>query len=347
MLAQPLAVDGAVEIALGNYTALHAASAEVCIAEADYAQASRLRNPGLRFNRLHDGEQIQFESVVGLDIAGLATRGRPTGLEMARFEQAQIRVAQRAVTLAAETRRSYFTALAARQKAAALWAFSRQADDAIQQAHLRALENTRSEVDYGRERALRGELNALVAKAEQRALAAQEELGRLMGLRHLPQPFVLLRELPALPQQPCAHDSAAASSIEQRLEVLAATRQVQATAAALGLVRVTRFINVSEVGYGHAAEADAYRAGAYQVALELPLFDFGGVRVVRAEAIYMRALHRAADGAKRAWSELRETGYACRAAHALARSYLDDAAPQPGLLAAGCRGGGRPGWRKC
>jgi hypothetical protein len=178
LLAQPLKADGAEEIALRNNTAVHAAFAVVGIAEADYGQAARLRNPGLRINRLHDGDEMKFESVVGLDFVGLAARGSRTALEMARFEQARIRVVRRAVTLASEARRACFAPLAAQQKAAALLAFSQQANEADHQARLQALEGAWRDVGYGRERALRGELRAVVAKVEHRTLMAREELGR-------------------------------------------------------------------------------------------------------------------------------------------------------------------------
>ena len=60
----------------------------------------------------------------------------------------------------------------------------------------------------------------------------------------------------------------------------------------------------------------------------LPLFDWGGARVARAEATYMQAVHRAADTADRSPArEVREAYSAYRTAYDLARHYRDEIVP--------------------
>src|SRR5687767_12748108 len=58
LLAAPLTVDGAVQVALLNNRGLQATYAELGIAEADLVQAGRMRNPGFRFERLSRGEAV-------------------------------------------------------------------------------------------------------------------------------------------------------------------------------------------------------------------------------------------------------------------------------------------------
>lgn len=58
--------------------------------------------------------------------------------------------------------------------------------------------------------------------------------------------------------------------------------------------------------------------------VELPLFDWGGARVARAEAVYMQAVHRAAQAAIDARSEVREAYGAWRSAYDIARRHKDD-----------------------
>ena len=65
----------------------------------------------------------------------------------------------------------------------------------------------------------------------------------------------------------------------------------------------------------------------WEIGFELPLFDWGSARVARAEAVYMQTVHRAAETAINARSEVREayTGY--RSAYDIARFQRDEVVP--------------------
>ena len=65
----------------------------------------------------------------------------------------------------------------------------------------------------------------------------------------------------------------------------------------------------------------------WEVGLELPLFDWGTARVAQAQAVYMQALHRAADTAIQARSEVREAYGAYRAAWDIARHHREEIVP--------------------
>ncbi|GAA5012765.1 hypothetical protein GCM10025794_00980 [Massilia kyonggiensis] len=65
----------------------------------------------------------------------------------------------------------------------------------------------------------------------------------------------------------------------------------------------------------------------YEVSLELPLFDWGGARVARAQASYMQAVHRTGDVAVKARSEVREAYATYRTAYDIARHYRDEVVP--------------------
>ena len=80
-------------------------------------------------------------------------------------------------------------------------------------------------------------------------------------------------------------------------------------------------------GYVNKSESGEPRANGYEVELELPLFDWSGSRVARAEAVYMQSVQRTADAAVRARSEVREAYSAYRTAHDLARHYRDEVVP--------------------
>jgi outer membrane protein TolC len=109
--------------------------------------------------------------------------------------------------------------------------------------------------------------------------------------------------------------------------VRAARADAAATAADLGLTRTTRFINVLDAGYANKSQTDAPKEHGYTLSLELPLFDWGGARVARAEATYMQAVNRVALTAVTARSEAREGYLAYRNAYDVAKHYRDTILP--------------------
>jgi outer membrane protein TolC len=106
-----------------------------------------------------------------------------------------------------------------------------------------------------------------------------------------------------------------------------AKHDAQATASALGLSKSTRFINVLEAGYANKSQTGQPRQNGYEIALELPLFDWGSARTAKAEALYMQSVHRTADVAVRARSEVREAYSAYRTSYDVAKHYRDEVVP--------------------
>ncbi len=73
-------------------------------------------------------------------------------------------------------------------------------------------------------------------------------------------------------------------ALAQRLDVQGARLAVEQTARNLGLTRTTRFINVLELGVLRNSSNEAPTQRGWEISVELPLFDWGGARVARAEA---------------------------------------------------------------
>lgn len=90
LLTQPLTAESAVKIALLNNPALKASFAELGVAEADFVQAGRLRNPGFSFSRVRGGGETEIDRGVMFDIAGLLTLPTRSRIEKGRYEQAKL-----------------------------------------------------------------------------------------------------------------------------------------------------------------------------------------------------------------------------------------------------------------
>jgi outer membrane protein TolC len=165
------------------------------------------------------------------------------------------------------------------------------------------------------------------AQARLQATTAREDLVRLLGLWGPSLVFTLPDRLPDLPAVPQEVANAEAHALSQRLDVLIARQDAQATAEALGLTRATGFINVFDAGYVNKSTTGAPRENGYEVSLELPLFDWGGARVARAQASYMQAVHRTGDVAVKARSDVRQAYATYRTAYDIARHYRDEVVP--------------------
>ncbi|RFP17549.1 TolC family protein [Duganella sp. BJB488] len=327
LLAQPLTAETAVQIALLNSPALKASFAELGVSESEFVQSGRMRNPGFSFGRIRGGGETEIDRSVMFDIAGLLTLPTRSRIGQRRFEQAKLQAAAQAIQLATDTRRAYFTAVAAAQSAAFAEQVRVAADASSELAERMAKVGNWSKLDQARERAFYQDTTTQLARSRHEATASREQLVRLLGLWGEQQNFVLPDRLPDLPAQPKEMNNAEAQALSQRLDMLAARRDTEATADALGLTKATGFINVFDAGYANKSTSGLPRENGYQVSFELPIFDWGGAKVARARAQYMQSVHRATDTAVRARSEVREAYSSYRTTYDIARHYRDEVVP--------------------
>lgn len=327
LLEKPLTPDTAVQIALQNNKGLQASLAELGVAEADLVQAGRMRNPSFSFGRMRGGEDIEIERSVMFDLIGIVTMPIRSQIEGRRFEQAKLQAASQAVQLAADTRQAYFNAVAAQQTVKYMEQVQEAANAGAELSQRLARVGNVSKLDQAREQVFYADATAQVARARHNATAARERLTRLLGLWGANTAFKLPDRLPDLPKAPRDIANIEQLAMEQRLDVQMAKRDAHATASALGLTKATRFINVLDAGYTNKSETGAPRANGYEIELELPLFDWSGARTARAEAMYMQSVHRTADLAIRARSQVREAYSAYRTTYDLARHYQSEVVP--------------------
>jgi len=297
LLAGPLTADDAVQVALINNRGLQATYSELGIAESDLVQAGRLSNPGFVFERLHRGDVVSIERTFLFDILGLITMPVRTDLERRRFALAQNRIAAELLQVTADTRRAWSSAVAAQEAVKYMEQVRAAAEASAELARRMAAAGNFSKLDQARDQVFYAEATAQLARTKQMALVERERLTRLMGLWGEDIAFRLPERLPDLPQAAREITDLEAQALKQRLDVQGAMKEAEGIAASLGLTRATGFINVLEVGYRRNSDSGEPRQTGYQIELRLPLFDWGGARVARAEHAYMQAVNRAADTA--------------------------------------------------
>ena len=327
LLAQPLTPESAVQIALLNNPGLQASYAEMGIAEADLVQASRWKGPTFSFARLRRGNETELERSVFFDILGLISIPLSTKVERRRFESAQARAAGDALRLALDARKAFFSAVAAEESVRYMEQVKLAAEASADLARRMAAAGNWPKLNQAREQVFYAETTAQLARVRQAKVVTRERLSRAMGLWGGDLRFVLPERLPDLPKVTLEAGDLEAQALAQRLDVQAARRETEALAQSMDLTQVTRFVDLLEFGLHHNSETDKPTQRGWEIELRIPIFDFGGARVARAESIYMQSVNRVADTAIRARSEVRETYSAYRTNFDLAKHYRDEIVP--------------------
>ena len=327
LLASPLSVDDAVQVALLNNRGLQATYAELGIAEANLVQAGRLHNPGFTFLRAQGGGERRIERTYTFDFVSLIVAPLATRIEGRYFEQTKLLVTNEVLRVAVETKRAYFESVAAQESVRYFEQVKIAAEAGADLGRLMARAGNWSKLDQAREQVFYADAVAQLARARQTTLTAREKLTRLMGLWGEDIRFQLPERLPTLPADMPELQDLESFAMQERLDIQAARRETEGVAAALGLTKTIRFLNVLDVSYLRNSKPGGVRETGYEISVEIPIFDWGGARVAKAEAIYMQAVNRVAETAVNARSEVRESHAGYLTAYELARHYRDEIVP--------------------
>lgn len=327
LLAKPLTVDDAVQVALLNNRGLQASFQELGITEADLVQAGRLPNPGFSLGRNSRGDEREIERGLHFNLARLIAMPFIGQMEARRFEQTKAMVAMYVLSLAADTRKAYFHAVAATETKRYMAQVKEAAEASAELARRMEQVGNFNKLQRAREQMFHADAALNLARAEQAERATRERLTRLLGVWGEQTSFTLPQRLPELPKQAVDQPDIERMALAQRLDVQGAKLMAEQTAKNLGLTKTTRVINVLELGTISNSSNEAPTQRGWEISVELPLFDWGGARVAKAKALYMQALHRAAQTAINARSEVREAYTNYRSAYDIARYQRDEVVP--------------------
>jgi outer membrane protein TolC len=332
LLRRPLSADAAVQVALLNNRDLQAAYNELGIAEAVRVEASLPPNPTFSVERMASRGTLELEARIVGNILALLTL--PARAEMAtdRFRQAQLRAAQETLRLAAETRRSYYRAVAASDTARFLGQANEAAATAAKLSRRLGESGAMNKLDQAREQVFYAETTGDLARAKQSASSARERLARLMGLWGRDLTFKLPHALPPLPRRARRLPDIEVAALRRRIDLQIARIELEALAKSYGLTNATRFLNLLEVA-GIAkntkdrATGEIERERGFEVEFQIPLFDFGEARTRRAEETYRQAVNRLAQKAINIRSEARDAYRSYRSAYDIAAHYRREVLP--------------------
>ncbi|WP_374468089.1 TolC family protein [Ferrovibrio sp.] len=327
LLAKPISADDAVQIALLNNRRLQSRLSELGIGAADLTASWRPANPGIGFSRLHRSGEVEIERSFSIDALSLLALPLRAGIEARQFERTKLQTAGEILTLAAQTKRAWYEAVAAEQTARYIETMRESASVQAELAKRMYQAGNWGMLDYAREQLFYADATARLARSRVSATAAREKLARLMGLWGDDLRFTLPERLPVLPAKPREARNIEAETIAGRLDVKQAQAELEAVRKAYGLTNALRFVNVLETGFVRKSEEGRSDKVGYEIRLEVPIFDFGDAKATKAEQTWRQAVNRLTDTAVDARSAARETWLTYRTAHDLALHYQTEILP--------------------
>jgi outer membrane protein TolC len=331
LLAARLSADAAVQIALLNNKGLQAAYNELGIAETEMVAESLPSNPAFSISRISTSVELDIERKIVGDILALATLPARANKALDRFHQAQLRAAEETLRIGGETRRNYYRAVASRQLVGFLGEAASAAETSAKLAKQLGETGAMNKLDQAREQSLYVELGGQLATARQQAASNREALIRSLGLWGNEIEFKLPDALPELPKRPRTLPAVEVEAVRRRVDLQVARIEVDTLAKSYGLTNTTRFINlldVSEVSRMQHESSGAHgTGGGVEVEFQVPIFDFGEVRLRQAGETYMQAVNRLTERAVNVRSEARDAYQVYRSSYDIARHFRDQVLP--------------------
>ena len=332
LLRQAVTAESAVRIALLNNAALQGSLATLGVSDALRVQAGRLPSPHFAIGRFRMGDEVEIERLLSFNLIGLLTLPWKAQWQNQQHELAKLQAAQDVIRLAADTRKAWIMAVAAQQSAAYMQDVKEAAEAGGELARRMARVGNWSKLRQAREQVTLNDATAQLARSQQTAFAAREKLNRLMGLWGAQTNYRLAERLPDLPKDVQQIADVEARALRERLDVRSAIAESTYVAGQLGFNKVTGYLDGLTLSatrtsvFDNAARTKESQRGV-ELELPLPIFDWGGARNARSEAMYMLSAARVQGVAVNARSEAREAYFGYRTAYDLARHYRDEVVP--------------------
>lgn len=338
LLSKPLTQDDAVHLALINSPAMQALLAQSWADATSAAQAARVPNPILTLERLRSPTETEIGRMLAFGLLDLLTLPQRRRVADGRMEQVQLQLTADVVEKVTQVRQAWVAALAAKQSLTYAQQVSDSAEASAELARRMLEVGNFNKLQRARQQAFYADAAAQLANAAHAATATREALIRALGLTDAQSQQLLLPErLPDIPAAPRTGDDVSAAASRGRLDVKQAQAALNTIAISQGLSTVTSIsdIELSVVRNTSIERADGHRTNVrgFEVAVKLPIFDWGGLQRDGMSAQMLTAANRLEATARAAGSNLRESYSAYRTTYDIARHYRDEIVPLRKLIA--------------
>jgi cobalt-zinc-cadmium efflux system outer membrane protein len=308
LLKNELTPEASVQIALLSSPSLQAIYEEMGITQADVVEAGLLENPVI-FGQARfpdkSSEDNNYEFGITQNFLNILMQPARKKLSTIRFEQVKLQVADEVIQMVAEVRKAYFTVLGAKQIRNLRNEIALAAGNSFELARRLHLAGNISDLELATEKAHFEQTRLELARSETALLDAREQLTRLLGLWGERTDWRLPEQLPDLPSDEFPLEQLESMAIENRLDLAAERKAVEALAQALGITINWRWVGQIEVGISIERDTDRTWVTGPSLAIELPIFNQRQADIARLEAQLRRSQKRLTAQAIEIRSEVR------------------------------------------
>jgi len=338
LLTKPLTQDDAVHLALVNSPAMQAILAQSWADAASALQAGRLPNPVLTLERLRTPTETEIGRMLAFGLLDLLTLPQRHRTANARVAQVQLQLTADVVEQVTQVRQAWVAALAAKQSLTYAQQVADSAEASAELSRRMLAVGNFNKLQRARQQAFYADAAAQLANASHVATASRETLTRALGLADAQAPQLQLPErLPDIPASARTGEEVSSAASRGRLDIKMAQAALNATAVAQGLNAITSFtdIELSVIRNTSVERADGHQTNArgFEVAVKLPIFDWGGLQRDAMSAQMLAAGNRLEAATRAAGSNLRQIYSAYRTTYDIAKHYRDEIVPLRKLMA--------------
>ncbi|WP_115228128.1 TolC family protein [Iodobacter fluviatilis] len=338
LLQKPLDQNSAVHLALLNSPNVQAMLAQNWADAASAAQSGRITNPLFTFERVTLGSELELGRLLSFGLLDLLTLPQRYDIAQRRIGQAQLQLSLDTIEQVTQIRQVWVKAVAAQQSLAYAKQVFDTAEASAELARRLLAVGNYSRLAHAKQQIFYAESATQWAAAQHSALASREELVRVLGLNDAQAAQLQLpNKLPDLPKSPRSAEEISQLASKERLDIKLAKATFDASAKAQGLNGLTSLIDI-ELGVRHDtvfdnAEGTKKNRKGYEIALRLPLFDWGGGQRDAMNAQTLVAANRLEATVRAAGSNLRSSYSAYRTAYDMSRHYRDEVLPLRKVIA--------------
>jgi outer membrane protein TolC len=332
LLAKPLNMDDAVQLALANSPAVQSLLAQSWADMAQASQTGRIANPVFTFERIRFADELELGRLLSFGLLDLLTLPRRMEISRSQMAQARVQLSANVVEQVTQVRQTWVRAVAAQQTLNYANQVNRSAQASAELARRMQQVGNFTKLQRARQQSFYADSTAQLASSQHAHTAAREELIRQLGLTDAQAGQLKLPErLPDLPKEPLQATVVNANAPQQRLDVQIARNQLEMAGKSQGLNLITSLVDV-ELGvrrdtvFDNAAGTSTPRKG-YELGIRLPIFDWGTAKRDAMNAQSLAAASRYESTVRGASSQLRESYSAYRTAYDVARHYRDEIVP--------------------
>ena len=322
----------AVQLALVNSPSLQALLAQGWAESADAAQVGRIANPVFSLERMVAGDALELNRALSFGLLDILTLPSRQGIANRRIEAAHLRLSSDVVDQVTRVRQAWVRAVAAQQTLQyAKQVYESAAASAELARRMQAIGNF-NRLTRAREQAFYADSGTRLATATHQVTAAREEFVRVLGLdAQQAQMLKLPDRLPELPKQALDPQGVATFATRNRLDIRLAQSTLDASARAQGLNMVTSITDIELTAMRNTSTnsvaGERSVARGYEIAVRLPIFDWGGMQRDAMNARTLAAANQLEATVRSAGSSLRESYSSYRTAYDIARHNRDEVIP--------------------